>query len=149
VSNRGVRLKLLTVTRSIHIPESEVHLRFVQASGPGGQNVNKVASAVELRFDVRNSKALPEEVRDRLLRQAGRKVSGEGVLIIRAQRYRDQARNRQDAIERLIRLIQNAARRPPVRKRTRRPAAAVDRRLADKRRRAELKRGRVAPTEIE
>jgi ribosome-associated protein len=140
---------MIPVTRSIHIPESEVHFRFVQASGPGGQNVNKVASAVALRFDVRNSKALPEEVRERLLRQAGRRVSGGGVLIIHARRYRDQARNRQDAIERLIRLIQNAARRPPVRKRTRRPAMAEARRLADKRHRAEVKRGRVAPTEIE
>jgi ribosome-associated protein len=133
---------MIWVSRSIQIPEREVQLRFIQASGPGGQNVNKVASAVELRFDVRHTRALTEEVRDRLILHAGKRINNAGVLIIQARRFRSQERNRQDAIERLVRLVQRAALRPQKRRRTKPSMTSRERRLESKKRRSRTKQHR-------
>jgi len=141
--------RVIPVTADIGIDEDELALRFVRASGPGGQKVNKAATAVQLRFDVRRSPSLPPEVRARLLRLAGNRVNRRGVLVIDARRFRTQERNRQDAVERLVRLVRRAAEAPKPRRKTRPPAAARRRRLAEKRRRGEKKRLRtgVAPAE--
>ncbi len=131
---------MIQVNRFISIKESEISLEFIRASGPGGQNVNKVASAVQLRFDVSHSPSLPEEVRERLIKLAGRRVTSEGILIIHASRFRTQERNRQDAIDRLIELIRKAARKPKVRRKTKPSLESKKRRLEAKRRRGEVKR---------
>ena len=133
---------MIAVSRSIRIPEREVRLRFIQASGPGGQNVNKVASAVELRFDVKHSKALPEIVRQRLLLHSGKRLNRAGVLIIQARRFRGQERNRQDAIERLVRLVRTAATKRKVRRRTKPTQASQQRRLESKKHRSSTKDNR-------
>ncbi len=122
------------------IGEDEIAFDFIRAAGPGGQNVNKVASAVQLRFDVRASPSLPEEVKARLIRLAGRRVTGEGVLIIEAKRYRSQEQNRAEALRRLSVLIQRAAQPPRPRRPTRPSAAARARRLEAKKRRSAVKR---------
>jgi ribosome-associated protein len=127
------------------IPEEEVHFHFIRASGPGGQKVNKASTAVQLRFDVANSPSLSEELRSRLMRLAGRRLSREGVLVIEASRFRSQERNRQDALDRLAGLLRRAARRPKRRRPTRPTAAAQARRLQEKRRRGERKRERRLP----
>lgn len=126
---------MIPVTADIAIDEREISERFIRASGPGGQNVNKVSTAVQLRFDVRNSPSLPEEVRQRLERLAGHLMSDDGVIVITAQRFRTQERNREDALARLIALIQKAA-EPPV------PRTATRPTLASRRRRLEMKRHR-------
>lgn len=133
---------MIRVTDAIGIDEGEIVERFVRSSGPGGQNVNKVATAVRLRFDVRRSASLPEEVRERLVRLAGRQVTSEGFLVIEAGRFRTQERNRRDARDRLVRLVRKAASVPRRRKETRPPPAASERRLEEKRRRGETKKGR-------
>lgn len=133
---------MIWVSRSIRIPDREVQLRFIQASGPGGQNVNKVASAVELRFDVKHTRALPGDVRDRLILRSGKRVNNEGVLVIQARRYRSQERNRQDAIARLIRLVRSAAVRQKPRRQTKPTGASKERRLETKRRRSTTKQRR-------
>ena len=138
---------MIEVTPSIQLDERELEERFILASGPGGQNVNKVSTAVELRFDVRNSPGLPEPVRQRLERLAGRRLTKEGVLVLVGQRFRDQVRNRQDALDRLLALIRQAAEPPPPpRKRTRPTLASKHRRLEGKARRGGIKamRGRPA-----
>ncbi len=132
----------MRVTRSISIDESELTERFILASGPGGQNVNKVATAVELRFDVANSKSLPAAVRERLIGLAGKRLSSAGILVIAAQRFRSQPRNREDARERLAALIREAATPPKLRRATRPSKAAKRRRVDDKRQLGARKRER-------
>ncbi len=128
---------------SLVIPEEELSLTYVHSSGPGGQNVNKVASAAQLRFDVRSSPSLSEAVKQRLTRLAGKRMTDDGVLIIEARRYRERERNRLDAIARLYRLVEQAL-QPPVKRLSTRPrAGAVRERLAAKKKRAEVKRGRL------
>lgn len=130
---------MIPITPTLALDESELAFSFVRASGPGGQNVNKVATAVQLRFDARNSPSLPDEVRQRLLRLAGGRATADGVIVIEARRYRSQEQNRQDAIERLVTLLQRAAEKPTPRRRTRPTAASRERRLEGKRRQAEKK----------
>jgi ribosome-associated protein len=132
----------MRVTRSIIIDESELTERFILASGPGGQNVNKVATAVELRFDVANSQSLPAAVRERLIALAGKRLSSAGILVIAAQRFRSQPRNREDARERLATLIREAATPPKLRRATRPSKAAKRRRVDDKRQLGARKRER-------
>ena len=129
------------------IDESELEERFIRASGPGGQNVNKVASAVQLRFDAANCAAFSDAVRARLLRLAGARATKDGVILIEASRFRDQARNREDARARLAALIEKAATAPKKRVATRTPPSQKRKRREDKARRSEVKkgRGRVAP----
>ncbi len=133
---------MIRITPDISIDERELQLEFIRASGPGGQKVNKVATAVQLQFDVTNSPSLPYDVHERLIRLAGKRVTDEGVLVIEARRYRTQDRNRKDAIERLISLIQKAAVQPKPRRKTKPTLASKERRLEDKRRRSEIKRHR-------
>ena len=130
---------MIRIDGRISIDERELEERFVRASGPGGQNVNKVATAVELRFDVRRSPSLPAEVRARLERLAGRRLTSEGVLVIEAQRHRTQQANRKDALDRLIELIRRAAVRPVPRRPTRPTKASRERRIESKKRRAKIK----------
>lgn len=130
---------MIRVTPSISIAERELEEHFIRASGPGGQNVNKLATAVELRFDVRRSPSLPADVRARLERLAGRRLTREGVLVINAERHRTQERNRQDARARLIELIRRAAVAPRPRRATKPTASSRQRRLDSKKRRATIK----------
>lgn len=133
---------MLRATPNIHIPEHELRFQFKLASGPGGQNVNKVTTAAELRFDVARSPSLPEPVRERLLVLAGNRLTQGGELLITARRFRSQERNRQDAIERLIALIQKAAAAPKPRLKTKPSRVARQRRMDEKRRLGEKKQTR-------
>ena len=130
---------MIRITDTIAIGEDEIAERFVRAAGPGGQNVNKVATAVQLRFDARRSPSLPEDVRARLMRLAGRRVTQDGLLVITSQRFRTDERYREYAIERLVALIRQAAVRPIPRRPTRPTAASRERRLAAKKRRSGVK----------
>jgi ribosome-associated protein len=138
---------MISIADGILLDEREIEESFIRASGPGGQNVNKVASAVQLRFDIRRSPSLPQPVRERLERLAGSRVTQDGVLVITAQRFRSQERNRQDAVDRLVALIRRAATPPAPRRPTRPSAGARQRRLADKARRSLRKRERAAAPE--
>jgi ribosome-associated protein len=131
---------MIRITDNITINENEIQEEFVLASGPGGQNVNKVATAVKLRFDAAHSPSLPEEVRERLMRLAGKRLTDEGVIVIHARRFRSQDKNRQDARERLAALIRKASKRPKRRRKTRPTESSIERRLEDKRRRSQIKR---------
>ena len=133
---------MINVTPTIGIREDELQFQFKLASGPGGQNVNKVATAAELRFDVARSPSLPDAVRARLLALAGNRVTQDGELLITARRFRSQERNRQDAVERLIALIQKAAAAPKPRIKTKPSRAAKRRRMDEKRRVGEKKQTR-------
>jgi len=131
----------------IHVNEDEIEVSFVRASGPGGQHVNTTSTAVQLRFDVRNSPGLPEDVRQRLLRLGGSRVTDAGELIIHARRYRSQARNREDALERLRGLVLHACQRPKPRRKTRPTRASKERRLHAKKQRGETKCLRRKPAD--
>ncbi len=133
---------MIRITDTIAIDESELSESFVRASGPGGQNVNKVSSAVQLRFDVRHSPSLPNDVALRLMRLAGSRLTKEGVIVIVAQAHRDQTRNREDARARLFALIRQAAVKPKPRRATRVPKAEKRKRLEGKKRRSDIKKMR-------
>ena len=133
----------ILITPTLLLDEAELEEVFVRAPGPGGQNVNKVATAVQLRFPLERTTTLPDDVRRRLRGLAGRRVSSDGWLIIEANRFRSQARNREDARDRLVELIRKAAHPPKPRKPTRPSAGAKERRLSDKRARGRVKRERV------
>jgi ribosome-associated protein len=136
---------MLLITVDVTIPEAELVERFVTSSGPGGQNVNKVASAVELRFDVRNSPSLPEPLRERLLARRDRRLTGDGVLVLQAQRFRDQGRNREDARERLAEIIRAGLHVAKKRVATKPSRAAKKRRVDAKTGRGAIKRNRGKP----
>jgi ribosome-associated protein len=131
---------MIEITPSLRIDEKEIEVAFVRSPGPGGQNVNKVSSAVQLRFNVQESSSLPEEVKKRLVRLAGKRMTSNGILIIEARQYRFQEQNRQAAQERLKRLIRQALEPPKPRHKTRPTHASVTRRLETKRKRGETKR---------
>ena len=138
--------RMLHVTDAIVLDDREVDERFVRASGPGGQNVNKVSSAVELRFNIPAS-SLPPDVKERLIALAGKRVTGDGDLIIDSREHRTQAQNREAARARLIALLQHAARRPKKRRATKPTVAAREQRLQTKRQRSDVKRARASPVD--
>ena len=131
---------MIQITLSIAISESEIQEEFIRSSGPGGQNVNKVASAVQLRFNVARSPSLPEDVKQRLLILAGKRVSADGILIIEAKRHRTQSQNRDDALDRLVALIRKSTVLPKPRVKSRPTKASKERRLEGKRQRSKIKR---------
>lgn len=140
---------MLIVTPGVHLPESELVERFLRADGPGGQHVNRTESAVELRFDVRRSTALPEEARACILSGHDRRLTGAGVLVIQGRRFRDQARNRDDVRERLAAIIRSALEPAKPRLATRPTRASRERRLQDKQRRGAIKQARTRRPDVE
>lgn len=137
---------MIQLTPSIAIDESEIEESFVRASGPGGQNVNKVSTAVELRFDARRSASLPNEVAIRLMKLAGSRLTQDGVIVITAQEHRSQSRNREEALARLVELIRQAEVRPKVRRATKPTKASKERRLASKEKCSSVKSTRGKPS---
>jgi ribosome-associated protein len=135
------------ITPTLSIDEREISVSFILGSGPGGQNVNKVATVAQLRFDARSSPSLPEEVRARLQAPAGARLTREGVIVLTARRFRSQERNREDAVARLVALIRAAAERKVQRRETLPSRGERERRLAEKARRAEIKKGRRGASE--
>ena len=140
---------MLTISRTLSLPESELVERFLRADGPGGQHVNRTESAVELRFDVTNSPSLPEEIRARLLARRDRRLTAEGMLVIQGRRFRDQGRNRDDVRERLAELIRGVLVPPKKRLATKPTRASKERRLAGKQQRARVKQNRSRKPEFE
>jgi ribosome-associated protein len=130
---------MLQITPSLHVDPGELTFEFIRASGPGGQNVNKVATAVQLRFDIAHSSSLPAELKVRLLKAAARRISKEGILVIEARRFRTQEQNRQDAIQRFLELLRKASEKPKARKQTRPSKASKEKRLQSKRLRSKTK----------
>ncbi len=133
---------MIRITPTIAIDEAELHFDFVRSSGPGGQNVNKVATAVQLRFDAASSPSLREDIRRRLTRLAGKRMTADGVLVITARRYRTQQKNREDAVDRLVALLRQAAVVPKIRRKTKPTKQSKERRLEEKRRKSQVKRTR-------
>ena len=131
---------MIRVTNDLAIQEDEIQINFIRSSGPGGQNVNKVSSAVQLRFNVIESPTLPADIQERLVNLAGNRITDEGILIIESRQYRTQEQNRKAALEKLVKLIQEAAKEPSVRRETKPPLRAKERRLENKRQRSEIKR---------
>jgi ribosome-associated protein len=133
---------MIQITPDIEINENDIIYEFVRSSGPGGQHVNKVATAVQLRFDAKRAGTIPPAVYTRLKALAGKRMTEDGVIIIQAQRFRSQERNRQDALERLVKLVRKAAEKPKSRKKTRPTRASIERTIAAKRHRGRLKQTR-------
>jgi ribosome-associated protein len=140
---------MILITPTIAIDESEIELDFVRASGPGGQKVNRAATAVQLRFDAAHSPSLPDDVRERLVRLVGNRITEDGVLVIDARRFRSQERNRKDALDRLVELIRKASVEPKQRRRTRPTRASREQRLEEKRRRSQTKQQRRSISHFE
>jgi ribosome-associated protein len=140
---------MLTISRTLSLPESELVERFLRADGPGGQHVNRTESAVELRFDVANSPSLPDEIRARLLARRDRRLTAEGVLVIQGRRFRDQARNRDDVRERLAEIIHGVLVPPKKRVATKPTRASKERRLVGKQQRGRIKQTRSRKPELE
>lgn len=140
---------MINITKNISIDEQEIQLEFIRSSGPGGQNINKVSTAVQLRFNVNTSPSLPDDVRNRLIRIAGKRITGKGILIIEARRFRTQEKNRQDAVDRLVGLVRRAAEKPKVRRKTSPTPVSREKRLEAKRHRtrAKLMRRPVSQTD--
>ncbi|WP_447731898.1 alternative ribosome rescue aminoacyl-tRNA hydrolase ArfB [Rhodanobacter soli] len=140
---------MLTISRTLSLPESELVERFLRADGPGGQHVNRTESAVELRFDVANSPSLPDEIRARLLARRDRRLTAEGVLVIQGRRFRDQVRNRDDVRERLVEIIRSVLVPPKKRVATKPTRASKERRLVGKQQRGRIKQTRSRKPELE
>ncbi len=142
-------MAMITITRTLSIDEKEIQIHFVRASGPGGQNVNKVATAVQLRFDVGDSTSLPDNVRTRLTRLVGKRITQEGILIIDARQYRTQERNREDALARLVNLLRRATEKQKPRKKTRPTKASKEQRIERKKLRGSVKKMRSLARDLD
>lgn len=133
---------MIEINNKIFIPETELHFNFIRSSGPGGQNVNKVSTAVQLRFDIINSPSLAEQLKKRLIAVSGNRATKEGILIIEAKRFRTQESNRQDAVERFIELIRKAEKKPKRRIKTKPSKESKQKRIEEKKKRSEVKKMR-------